>query len=235
LGSTRERWRRCWRFRCRPGTGGGGRRRVRSSTRLSGSSTRSWQLTMDGRRSNGTPRSGSLNGFVTSTATAAASPSSGTTCGGTGCSTARCLCRCGTIPVTRRWILVRRWRRSPGSSAKSTSLRWTCRTATPASRGPIRRRLPKHSAMVTTAHLRSSARCRARSCTTILSWRWRASWVTECASARGCSASCSPITCLPIGSAVPAKATTKARLRDWSAGSAATCWCLCRGRRAWRR
>jgi transposase len=46
---------------------------------------------------------------------------------------------------------------------------------------------------------------------------------------------CSPITCLPIGSAAPAKATTKARLKDWSAGSAATCWCRCRGWPAWRR
>src|ERR1700747_3764464 len=46
----------------------------------------------------------------------------------TGCSNARCLCRFGTTPVTRRWILVRRWRRSLGSSARSTSLRWICRT-----------------------------------------------------------------------------------------------------------
>jgi hypothetical protein len=39
-----------------------------------------------------------LNGFVTSMATVAGSLLSGTTCGGTGCSTARCLRRCGTIP-----------------------------------------------------------------------------------------------------------------------------------------
>ena len=30
MGSTRERWRRCWRFRSRPGTDGAGRRRVRN-------------------------------------------------------------------------------------------------------------------------------------------------------------------------------------------------------------
>src|SRR5215470_10558431 len=56
----------------------------------------------DGRRSNGTPRSASSN--ATSTVTLAGPPLSGITCGCTGCSTARCLCRCGTIPVTRRWI-----------------------------------------------------------------------------------------------------------------------------------
>jgi transposase len=51
-----------------------------------------------------------------------------------------------------------------------------------------------------------AARCRARSCTTTPRWRWRASSATGCASERGCSASCSRITCLPTGSAgrVPA-------------------------------
>ena len=47
--------------------------------------------------------------------------------------------------------------------------------------------------------------------------------------------SCSRITCLPIGLVGPAKATTKVRSRDWSAGSVATCWFRCRGRPAWRR
>ena len=32
-----------------------------------------------------------------------------------------------------------------------------------------------------------------------------------------------------------ARATTRARSRDWSAGSGATTWCRCRERRAWRR
>src|SRR5262249_52901010 len=68
-----------------------------------------------------------------------------------------------------------------------------------------------------------------------LGWRWRASWAAGCVSARGYSASCSRITCLPIGLAGPAKATTKVRSRDWSAGSVATCWFRCRGRPAWRR
>ena len=78
----------------------------------------------------------------------------------------------------------------------------------------------------------SSARCRARSFTTTPPWRWRASWATGCASGRACSASCNRITCLPTGSAGPARATTKAKLRVWSAGPAGTCWCRCRGRRA---
>src|SRR5262252_6074172 len=52
-----------------------------------------------GRESSGIPRSGSLSGFAMSTATLAGSPSSGTTFGGDVCSSARCLCRCSTIPV----------------------------------------------------------------------------------------------------------------------------------------
>src|SRR5271154_5190964 len=117
-----------------------------------------------------------------------------------------------------------------GSSARSTSLRWTCRTATRVLCRPIRRKPPKRSATGTTPHSAFSARCRARSCTTTPRWRWRASSATGFASERGCSASCSPITCLPTGSAARARATTKARSRVWSAGSAATCWCQCRGR-----
>jgi hypothetical protein len=62
----------------------------------------------------------------------------------------------------------------------------------------------------TTAPSRSSARCRARSGMTTQRWRGRASWATGCASARGRSASCNLITCLPTGSA---KVTTKATLR----------------------
>src|ERR1051325_6090665 len=41
-------------------------------------------------------------------------------CWRTGCSIARYLCRCGTILAMRRWILAKRWRRSPGSNARST-------------------------------------------------------------------------------------------------------------------
>ena len=66
-------------------------------------------------------------------------------------------------------------------------------------------------------------------------WRWPAFWATGCASGRGSSASCSRTTCLPTGLAGPARATTKAKLRVWSAGPAGTCWCRCRGRRASRR
>jgi hypothetical protein len=76
---------------------------------------------------------------------------------------------------------------------------------------PIWQKLPKRSVTGTTRRSRSLARCRARSCTTTPRWRWRASWATECASARGYSASCSRIKYLPIGLAGPAKATTKAR------------------------
>ena len=52
-----------------------------------------------------------------------------------------------------------------------------------------------------------------RSFTTTRRWRWRGSWVTGCGSERTCLASCSRITCLPTGSAGPAKATTKAKSR----------------------
>src|SRR6266566_980746 len=122
-----------------------------------------------------------------------------------------------------------------GSRARSTSLRWTCRTAMRVSYRPIRRKPPKRSATGTTPRSTSSARCRARSCMTTPRWRWRASWATGCASEREASASCNPITCLPTGSADRARATTKGKSRGWSAGSAGTCWCRCRGRRVLRR
>ena len=60
-------------------------------------------------------------------------------------------------------------------------------------------------------------------------------WATGCGSGRGCSASCSRTTCSKIGSGAPARATTRARWRDWSAGSDGTTWCRCRERRALRR
>src|SRR5690348_15414274 len=86
-----------------------------------------------GRGNSGIPRSGSSNGFATSTAMPAGSPLLRTTCWRAGCGSVRCSYRCGTILAMCRRILVRRRRRSPGSSARSTSLRSTCRTATPAS------------------------------------------------------------------------------------------------------
>src|SRR6266568_4028468 len=124
----------------------------------------------------------------------------------------------GGITIVKDYVLARRLRHREvfvplGSSARSTSLRWTCRTATPVLCRPIRRRPPKRSVTGTTPPSRSSARCRARSCTTTRRWRWRASWAMGCDSARVCSASCSPITCLTTGSAGPAKATTKAKSR----------------------
>jgi site-specific recombinase XerD len=71
--------------------------------------------------------------------------------------------------------------------------------------------------------------------TTIRSWRWPASWAMGRGSGRECSASCNPITCLPTGSGVRVRGTTRARSKGWSAGSAGTCWCRYRGRRASRR
>ena len=205
---------RCWRFRCRPGIGGAGRRHVRSSPRTPGSSTASWQRMKLDRRSSGIPRSGFSSGFATSTATPAGSPSLRTTFCRGGCGIARCLCRCGTILGMRRWILARHWRRSPASSARSTSLRWTCRTATPVSYRPIRQRPPKRSVTGTTRRSASSARCRVRSSTTTPRWRWRASWATGCASERASSASCSRIT---------APGSWRARTPRTSRSSASSC------------
>ena len=55
------------------------------------------------------------------------------------------------------------------------------------------------------------------------------------ANARGCSASCNPTICSRTASAAPARATTKVRLRGWSASSGATSWCRCPVWRASRR
>ena len=85
-----------------------------------------------------------------------------------------------------------------------------------------------------TAAFASSAVCRSRSSTTTPRLRWPGFWATEGGSGRGCSASCSRTTCLMIGSAGRARATTRARSRDWLAGSGGTTWCRCRGRRALR-
>src|SRR6516165_471160 len=129
-----------------------------------------------------------------------------------GCGIAKYTCRCGTILAMRKWILVRRWRRSPGSRARSTSSRWICRTATPVSYRPIRQRPPKRSVTGTTPRSRSSARCRTRSCTTTPRWRWRASWAMGCNCGRACSASCNPITCLPNRFGRPGKGNDKGKV-----------------------
>jgi transposase len=50
----------------------------------------------------------------------------------------------------------------------------------------------------------------------------------------GASRNCSPTTCLPIALVARARATTKARSRDWSAMPGATSWCRCRRSRASR-
>ena len=57
-------------------------------------------------------------------------------------------------------------RRSAGWSGRSTSSRLTCRTATPASCRPIRRRRRRPSAPATSRRSPSSAACRSRSSTT---------------------------------------------------------------------
>src|SRR5256714_2092554 len=110
-----------------------------------------------GRGSSGIPRSGSSNGFATSTAMPAGSPLLRTTCWRAGCGSGRSSYRCGTILAMRRRTLVRRWRRSPGWSARSTSLRSTCRTATPALCRPTRRRPPKRFVTGTMPRSASSA------------------------------------------------------------------------------
>ena len=71
-------------------------------------------------------------------------------------------------PVTRRWILARRWRRSPGVERKSTFLRWTCRTEMLVLCRPIRRRPPKRSATGTMAMM--SRRFRRQNAPTLARW-----------------------------------------------------------------
>ena len=87
---------------------------------------------------------------------------------------------------------------------------------------PIRRRRPKHSAMATTRRLPSSAASPDPSCTTTPSWRLPGSWAMGSGSERASSRSFSPTICSRTGSAGRARATTRARSRDWSASSGGT-------------
>ena len=70
----------------------------------------------------------------------------------------------------------------------------------------------------------SSAACRTRSSTTTPSWRWPGSWAAASGGGPGPSPSCSRTTCSSTASAGPAKATTRARWKAWSAMPGATSW-----------
>ena len=67
----------------------------------------------------------------------------------------------------------------------------------------------------------SLAAFRSRFCTTTPSLRWRRSAATASASGRAPLADLSAIICFATGSAGPARATTRARSRDWSRMAAA--------------
>ena len=107
---------------------------------------------------------------------------------------------------------------------RSTSLPSTFPTVMVALLRPIRRRRPKHSAMATTRRLPSSAASPDPSCTTTPSWRLPGSWAMGSGSERASSRSFSPTICSRTGSAGRARATTRARSRDWSASSGGTSW-----------
>ena len=86
--------------------------------------------------------------------------------------------------------------------------------------------------MATTRRLRSSAASPAPSCTTTPSWQSPASWAMGSGSERASSRNFNPTICSRTGSAGRARATTKARSRDWSASSGGTSWSPSRGPRA---
>src|SRR4051812_34013697 len=67
-----------------------------------------------------------------------------------------------------------------------------------------------------------SAACPSPYSTTTPSWRWRAFWVMASASGPGSLPSCSRTTCSSTASVGPAKATTRARWKAWSAMPDAT-------------
>ena len=100
--------------------------------------------------------------------------------------------------------------------------------------GPTRRRRPRRSAMATTRRLRSSAASPAPSCTTTPSWQSPASWAMGSGSERASSRNFNPTICSRTASAGRARATTRARSRDWSASSGGTSWSPSRVPRASR-
>ena len=92
-----------------------------------------------------------------------------------------------------------RLRRSDGGDRRASSRRRisspsTCRTATPASSAPIRRRPPRPGSTVTSMPSPSSAGCRSRCSTTTTAAWWRASCPTGPASGPRCSAGSCRIT-----------------------------------------
>ena len=82
--------------------------------------------------------------------------------------------------------------------------------------------------------LPSSAASPDPSCTTTPSWRLPGSWAMGSGSERASSRSFSPTICSRTGSADRARATTRARSRDWSASSGGTSWSPSRVPRASR-
>src|SRR5258706_389888 len=121
-----------------------------------------------------------------------------------------------------RPTLVKPSASSVASSARSTSSLLTCRTQTPASWSDIRPRRRKPSATATLGRSHSSAGFHNRSCMTTPRSRWPASSVMASDNGRACSPNCNRTTCSRIGSADLAKATTRARSKDWSAMRAGT-------------
>ena len=87
----------------------------------------------------------------------------------------------------------------------------TCPTATAASSRPIPRRPPRPSWTGTYQRSPFWAECPRASSTTTPGWLLPGSWETAGASEPAPSPSCSPTTCSRTGSAVPARAMTKAR------------------------
>ena len=88
--------------------------------------------------------------------------------------------------------------------------------------------------MATTRRLRSSAASPDPSCRTTPSWQLPGYWAMGSGSERASSRNFNPTICSRTGSAGRARATTKARSRDWSASSGGTSWSPSRGPRASR-
>ena len=236
LGSTRGRWRRCWRSRCRRDTGGAGRRRGRSWIRSSGiidrileedkgrpakqrhTSKRIFERLRDEHGYGGGITI--VKDYVLERRAAAA--------------------RDVRAAAPRSRARAGRLRRGAGGDRRGGAQDPLLRDGPAAQRRRLRAGLSggDDGGVLRRARCRrsrSSAACRGRSSTTTPSWRWRASWATARGSGRGCSASCSRITCSPIGSAGRARATTRARSRGWSASRGGTSWCRSRVSAASRR